>query len=422
VSFQIFNTLKKYIGIYTRRLTRGGGYNRFVILSFEDDGIYATRVSRNTSTKKISISTDILIPRVTERTLRHNKAMRTFLSLLFFPFSYRVCLIVPHHMGRSYNDTLRMVRSQPQTPITQEELDTFFAHQFGANVELYKKESMRRLGCEDVDVLLVESRIVAARVDSQSINLTAPEESIIGKKGKEILFSVVYTFMNRSSFSALHSVLPKRARMYTIVEEGFYVPIQIARDVWESDSSLLGISFITALVQRQGTDLFVCRKGTISYYDTIPAGYQSMYETINSRLGLNRESFDALIARMEDGNISSRLKKQLQEILSNEINRMVHGLQAVKRETAVRGIVCSPEGVRGYLQHDSRMRRTLIDIDSVAGDSTVMSLFPRQKSVLRVARVAYILETPRAHKLNTSAIRHIRWLLPHRIEKAREDD
>lgn len=390
---------------------------RFVFLSFEDEGVRCKRMYYDADVRVAQEERGFFIKGVTEKNIRNHKTLRAFLLALYFPFPYKICVLIPHHLGGSYYHTLTLQRAESEKPISQEELDLFFSQQLGKSIDVHKKDIMRRTGCDDLDALLVSNRVISVFIDAQQVSLREHPQTPLGATGKEISFGVVQTFFHRPVFSALQRLLPKRAKLHSFFQDGFTIPLSMIQYALKGQTKKNTIkSFATALIRDTGTDIFACSGKSISYHDSIPIGYHSMYETLNAQLGIDFESFLQLLNSVSTYTASAHVIKQVNAILSQEIRHMYHGLQSAKKETNSVGMAIDPGRVGRYIGTHTPMKRVLISQDAVLffDDITIHTL---HDSLRMTALIACTIRLPRKHFINEVATRHIRWLIPHAIER-----
>jgi hypothetical protein len=111
------------------------------------------------------------------------------------------------------------------------------------------------------------------------------------------------------------------------------------------------------------------------------------------------------------------LKNRIQELISVEIDRFMHGLQAAKKHVSVRGIVLDPGELRGYVERDTQLRRISIQPNIIRTAQDMHAPAVCTESVIRMAEIAWMTDMPRAQGINKIANKHVRWLLPHAVEK-----
>ena len=390
---------------------------RFAILSFEDDGIRCKRMYYDADTRRAQELKGFFLKGITEKNIRKHKTLQAFLSVLYFPFPYKISVLVPHHLGGSFYHTLTLERAQDDKPISQEELDLFFSQHLGKSIEFYKKEIMRRTGCDDLDALLVSNRVTSVLIDSQFISTREYPDAPLSMTGKKISFGIVQTFFHRPVFSALQRLLPKRAKLHSFFQDGFTIPLSIVQYALKTSTKKSPIKpFATALIRDTGTDIFACSGESISYHDSIPIGYHSMYETLNGKLGIDSESFSQLLHQVSFGDASAHVVKQVNAILSQEIRHMYNGLQAAKKETRSTGMIIDPGKMGHYIGAHTPMKRALISKESVLFFDDI-SIHALHDSLRMTTVMGCILRLPRKHIINEIAVKHIRWLIPHAIER-----
>ncbi len=398
-------------------LKRVKNRKRFAVLSFEDDGVRCKRMYYDVDTRSAQEERGFFLKGITEKNLRNHKTMRAFLFALYFPFPYKISVLVPHHLGGSYYHTLTLQRAHADTPISQEELDLFFSQQLGKSIEVNKKDIMRRTGCDDLDALLVSNRVISILVDKQLVSIREFPQAPLGMTGREISFGVMQTFFHRPVFSALQRLLPKRAKLHSFFQDGFTIPLSMVQYALRGNSKKNSVkSFATALIRDTGTDIFACSGESITYHDSIPIGYHSMYETLNAQLGIDFESFLQLLRSVSDHTASPHVVKQVNAILSQEIRHMYNGLQSAKKETKSIGMIIDPGKIGQYIGAHTPMKRVLISRDAILFFDDI-AIHALHDSLRMTAVMACILRLPRKHFINEVATKHIRWLIPHSIEK-----
>ena len=388
---------------------------RFLIVSFEEDGLQCKRVQYDPIARVTQEIPGFFLKGITEKNIRNNKALRIFLRLLYFPFPYKICVLVPHYWGGSFYYTLALQREHKENPITQEELDIFFSKQLGKVIEENKKEIMKRTGLDDLDSLMVGNNITSMRVDDSCISMRENQQAPIAMIGKTVLFGFTQTFFKRPVFTAIQRSLPRRAKLHSFFQDGFPVPLAMIHHVLKEQTKTK--PFIVALVRDKGTNVFVCSPESIRYYDSIPIGYQSIYEILNTKLGIDFDSFLRVIHKVGNNATSAHVTKHIDQILSQEMHRLYNGLQVIKKETKSASIALDPGKLGIYIRTQPTLKRFIIPKESILffDDNTII---PLHDSLRTTAIIACMLRLPRKHTINHTALKHIRWLIPHAVEKS----
>ncbi len=388
---------------------------RFLIISFEEDGLQCKRVQYDSLAHTTQEMPGFFLKGVTEKNIRNHKTLRAFLRLIYFPFTYKICILVPHYWGGSFYYTVNLERENKENPITQEELDVFFSQQLGKIIEGNKKEIMRRTSLDDLDALMVSNSITSMRIDGTYIPMRENPQAPIAMQGKTVSFGFTQTFFKRSIFTAIQRSLPRRAKLHSFFQDGSTVPLAMIHRM--AKERVKTKPFIVALVREKGTNVFVCSADSVQYYDSIPIGYQSMYEVLNTRLGIDFDSFLRVMHKVGNNATSTQVTKHIHQILSQEVHRLYNGLQVIKKETKSTSIALDPGKLGVYIHTQPTLKKFIIPKEDILffDDNTIIS---SHDSLRTTATIACMLRLPKKHAINHTAMKHIRWLIPHSIEKS----
>jgi len=310
-----------------------------------------------------------------------------------------------------------MERNKKDDPITREELDIFFSQNLGKDIEANKKDVMHRTGLDDLDALMVSNRVTSIQIDNAYISIREHKDAPLAMTGKTVSFGIIQTFFHRGVFGSLQRLLPRRAKLHSFFQDGFPIPLSLVRHTIQQETKKTKEkTYALALIRERGTNVFLCSTRAISFYDSISIGYQSIYEVLNTRLGVDVESFWHILHSVSSYTASPHIIKQINSILSQEIHRIQNGLQSVKKETKVNSILIDPGRMGEYINAHTVMKHALISKDEINFFDDI-TIYATHDSLRMIATIACILRLPRKHTINHIATKHVRWLLPHAVEK-----
>jgi hypothetical protein len=301
----------------------------YLMLSLHDEGCTVQRFSFDPATAKISDTHAFTLRNVHEKNLAENKILKLILRVIYFPFPYRVILQVPHQFSQSRYDGAAMKREKAVQQVSVQELNSFFTHTVWKLVEKNKKLFMARHKYDDVNTLLAHNVLVAASVGKRDV-LHEPEDTIVSQAGTELKAGIVQTHLYRPIFAQLAKILPKRAHIQSVLENGFPVAYALHQTGKAAHEAIL------CMVERNRTHLFRISADEVFHAGSFNFGTHSAYEACNNLLGVGMEAYRSMLDRCMKGELSPHAKKYLEKIIGDELTRLQKGIESFKKELKVK--------------------------------------------------------------------------------------
>lgn len=295
----------------------------YVLLVLAEDGLTVHRFTHMRSQKKNTEVSSFTLRSINEKKIAENRILRILLKILYFPFPYRVILDIPHQFCQTRYDTAVINREQPERQLTAQELNSFFTHAVWKIVEKNKKLFVAQHKYSDADVLLVRNTLAETFLDNKNI-LRHKEDEITSENGKELRAGIIQTHMYRPIFAQFARLLPKRAHISCVLENGFATAYSLHKS--DSHETLL---FLT---EKTKTNVFLVSATEVLHTGSFNFGTLSTYEACNNMLGIGMESYRSIMARYLENNLSPSAKKFIEKILAGELARLHKGIQSFKKE------------------------------------------------------------------------------------------
>jgi len=344
-----------------------------------------------------------------EETFFKNWRVKLIIKLAFFPFRYRVLLEVPHEMGRSSYVTIAIQRNKHgRENVHAQEVSAALSNYVGKFVD--QNRDIMELHTDTAPQEVVMAHNYVADVRAGTRHWYVNPDDLFRSSASVFDIGIVQTFVQRSMLDGLRGILPRRAKIGMVFEDGFHLPL----GVYLKKSSALRRSgnpaFGVAIVRGSQTDLFVYDGQAITFFDRLPFVEKHLYTALNSALLVGRDAFFPLLDKIAKKELSSRLQRRLANILSKEMARFVNGIKAFERTAKVPVCYVDAGEADSYMRVHPFLRKYLIGEKHYAfvPGVEVGSAFPHtQRADLLVA-----LHMPRPSSLNEMVKKSVRWLLP----------
>ena len=350
-----------------------------------------------------------VIRNASEETFYDNWRVKLILKLAFFPFRYRALLEVPHEMGRSSYVTIAIQRDRHGREAVQaQEVSAALSNYVGKFVDQNRDTMVLHTDTAPQEAVMAHSYVADVRAGAKHWYYNP--DDLFRSSADAFDIGIVQTFVHKRMMEGLQNILPRRARIGMVFEDGFHLPL----GVYLKKSSALRrsgkLSFGVAIVRGTQTDLFVYDGQAITFFDRLPFGEKHLYTALNSALLVGRDAFFPLLDKIANKELSPRLQRTLSQILAKEMARFVHGIKAFERSAKVPTCYVDAGEADAYMREHPFLRQRLIDEKHYAFVPGVEAgeAFPHtQRADLLVA-----LHMPRPSSLNEMAKKSVRWLLP----------
>lgn len=387
---------------------------RIVVLTCDDEGIDVERVVYYPRTKKIHSSAKKHYDGLLYTLLSQRGAIQKLLYTVWFPFSFHVIIIAPHHKSTSISYQCVYERPHPKEQLTLQEINSYLSQTIGKRLEENKKYAVNKNNADDIEVLLALHAVTRVWIDGE---LWDERSNIWETTPKTITCEVVQTFIDRKLFTTIGRLLPKRATIQSCAEEGFwmaYVAINIYAPQYTKIKKQGATTY--AHIQKERTDVYHAEKGTILFHDSFRFGLQTIYEVWNAALDLDFRSFEEIFTKFQNGDVSEEASAYIEKLIKNELTNLTNGIDAFKKtsgatQSIIEGGVISKLLVKSkkYTSQTINQKWYTTLVEPYSADTEI--------SPETYTHIHFAMHTPTHHEIQDLATKCIRWLIPHNIER-----
>ena len=198
---------------------------RILAVSFLADGVLFQKFIYFPKKSLISLKGSFIVQDVSEKDFIENKKIIWAFKRIFFPFSYKIIVAASHSYCQSKYFKISSSRSHPKEKVSIPELNAFFSNNLCSYLDNHKKEVAKDMNFDDAEVLLVNNRVIDAKV---STNLFFGNyDDIFESSGKNMEVGIIQTFVFRPIFSGLSKIIPARAKIWFFSESNFSLPLSL---------------------------------------------------------------------------------------------------------------------------------------------------------------------------------------------------
>ncbi len=384
---------------------------RFLVLHFGDEGLRIYLLTYNSETQKFVQKSSRFFKNVTEQNFHTTTLVRIVMHTAFFPFRYNIIMTVSHEHALTRQHAIELQRINPKNQITAGEIESYFSHHIPNLIEKNKKITITKCDTDDLNVLLTQSAITNIFVDKKCLHEN--QDDVFNQTGTRVHFDIVQTFVRRSIFMALTRILSKRGSIYAVYEDAVSLALSLYQRAL-ADNPKEVKPFLCVVIKETATDVVAYNGTSIVFIDSFNFGYQSLYETLNAHLYIDRTSFMNIIKKLTEGAVSPKAKKYLEELLDQELSRLRNGIMSFKKSTGIKTICIDGGALDFYLQADKKFQQALIaheDISFVSGMEKELLHLPHKHT----ADIFTAISVPRKNNIQGLGIKYIRWLIPHHM-------
>ena len=336
--------------------------------------------------------------------------LRFLCKLAFFPFQYRVMVVLPHEMCRSsyFKVPIRRNGMRNQT-VGKDELRSVFANYMGKFLERNKHHALSHTLVAEPDLLLAHNYVTDVMAGT---TVYFPDtDKIFANTHHTLEVGVIHTFCPRAILEGCTSLLPRRARIHAIVEEGIHLSLSLYLTKASARPKQKSVPFGVVWVKNDVTELYTFDGEVLLFADSFPFGYRTLYDALNNSLLIGFDSFFEILQRVVDRHLSITMQRKLEKILEKEMARFVHGITAFKKRFGPR-IHINAGSLEPYFTSHSKTRQTTLTHHApYTFDSEIEEVNTPYDHAYNADIIA-ALRLYKINTINTLAIQSVRWLLP----------
>ncbi|MBI2514719.1 hypothetical protein HYV91_00805 [Candidatus Wolfebacteria bacterium] len=374
---------------------------KFLILDFRDDGLELYLLRFDSLTKRVDAKK---LKAVGQSPLEAIPKIKKFL-LNIFSFQFpppKVIISFSPDFALTYYEHVVLNRDRPNELMTEADLDNLISQALWKIFDEKRRQSAKQLVLSDLDILLADTKITDFRIDGRRVL------DPLRHSGREASIGISQTFVNRTIFKKIVSVLPRRVKLLLVVDGGAATSRLLSSRFSQSRD------FIFADVLDARTNLYSVSQSSglkIGFHDYFPWGEKNFFEGVARDLKIPVDLIQSLVKKISEGKVSLTLGRQLKKIISEELAMLIHGLERAKETLKVNSLYLVFRPLRGIDFFPKMVR--LVEADRLMEDlGFVFSSDLKNSSISSIASFLEFYFLREGDILNHIAKRRMRWLMP----------
>lgn len=374
---------------------------KFLILDFRDDGLELYLLRFDSLTKRVDAKK---LKAVGQSPLEAIPKIKKFL-LNIFSFQFpppKVIISFSPVFALTYYEQVVLNRDRPNELMTEADLDNLISQALWKIFDEKRRQSAKQLVLSDLDILLADTKITDFQIDGRRVL------DPLRHSGREASIGISQTFVNRTIFKKIVSVLPRRVKLLLVVDGGAATSRLLSSRFSQSRD------FIFADVLDARTNLYSVSRGSglkISFHDYFPWGEKNFFEGVARDLKIPVDLIQSLVKKISEGKVSLTLGRQLKKIISEELAMLIHGLERAKETLKVNSLYLVFRPLRDIDFFPKMVR--LVEADRLMEDlGFVFSSDSKDSSISSIASFLEFYFLREGDILNHIAKRRMRWLMP----------
>jgi len=400
----VFSRIKKKIESVTKA-------HRLVIIHIEQESVFISRFIYDQQKNVLRSKKSTLIEK-SPLSFARTKMAKAYFSLLFFPFRYNVMCVGERAYIQSSYTTITIPRKDPQKTVDPAEITSALSKEMLAHLDEQKRIMMTKYNYDELRIVLVDSKIIQAFIDTTRIFLEM--QRLLLLKGKRISLGLVQTLMHRDIFETLHTLLPRRAKISLCAQENFNTALSLYLSKLPLKKVVAQKKFLFAKIQERETSVYICDGSRIEFYDSFHFGWKSFYETLHHSLGIELTTFRKMLTLLEKKLLSKGATTVIRSILDAEMTRCIHGLKVFEKQTHIPTLYIEGGVINPYLRIHKTLSKSVLSQNDYNLGKDIFSSQKLPHTLWADIRAEMYLQ--KKNILTVAANRMIRWLLPHHMD------
>lgn len=214
-------------------------------------------------------------------------------------------------------------RDHPREEITESELSNVVSQAIWKVFDKERSPASYRLGVSEIDVLLIDARIVSARVDGSKVL------NPIGFPAKKIEVGVSETFASRETFQKIKEDLPRNGEIIFISE-----PTAAKVHLYQEENR--NKAFILANIQREKTYIYAVREnGDIFSAGDFDWGMDNLLQALHDDLLIPKDAVSRVLNRYLKADASADFIKKFKFIFNKHLSIFAKGVSAASHNAKI---------------------------------------------------------------------------------------
>jgi hypothetical protein len=214
-------------------------------------------------------------------------------------------------------------REHPREEITEAELSNIVSQAIWKVFNKERTPASFRLGVPEIDVLLIDARIVSVRVDGSKVL------NPIGFPARRIEVGVSETLASRDAFQKIQEGLPKNGEMIFVAE-----PTAAKAHLLQEESR--NKTFMFANIERDKTYIYAAKENG----DILPAGdfdwgSDNLFQALHDDLMISKDAAPAVLNRYLQNDASVDFLKKFKFVFNKHFSVFGKGVSAASHNAKI---------------------------------------------------------------------------------------
>ncbi len=322
---------------------------------------------------------------------------------------YNVILNLDSSLALTIYSSVSLVRPKPKEIIDEADLDNLISQAIWRFFDKQRPRAAKKMGIEEIDVLLSDVRIRGIKVDSHKV------VNPLGFKAKSLEIYLSETFGSRDFIKGIRSAMPLN-KIFFVSEAGTTLSHVLLNSIPETKPL-----FLVNLFPNQ-TSVFHASVGKFHHIDNFNWGGNSFINNLQNNFKLDDAVSRNIIELYNKNNASPYLMKRLENLFIEECQILANGIESLAPETGK--IYINPYfnlptcliSDRFEARFNKNFKVQLLSTDSIMKNLGFTVQF--SKSVKKIKNLATLYSVlielslmPKNEKITHLANRRVRWLL-----------
>ncbi len=322
---------------------------------------------------------------------------------------YNVILNLDSKLALTIYSSVSLVRSKPKEIIDEADLDNLISQSIWRFFDKQRPKAAKKMGVEEIDVLLSDVRIRGIKVDGHKII------NPLGFKAKSIEIYLSETFGVRDFIKGIREVMPANKIIF-VSEAG----TTLSHSLLNSFNDLKSL-FLVNLFPNQ-TSVFHASTGHLYHIDSFDWGENSLLQSLQNSFKLDETVSRDIIDLYNKNHASPYMIKKLENIFIEECRVLANGIESLAPESGkifINPYFSLPACLisdRFESKFNKNFKVQLLSTDLIMKNFGFTVQFSKSvkkiKNLMTLSSVLLELSSmPKNEKISYLANRRVRWLL-----------
>jgi len=323
---------------------------------------------------------------------------------------FEVILNLDSSLATTIYSSVSLLRPKPKELIDEADLDNLISQAIWRFFDKQRPKAAKKMGVEEIDVLLSDVRIRGIRVDGHRV------VNPLGFKAKSVEIYLSETFAVRDFAKGIREIMPAYKIVF-VSEAGTTLSHALLNASQDKTAPL----FLVNLFPNQ-TSVFHASAGRLHHIDSFNWGGNSFLNNLKENFRLDHTAASSIIDLYNKNGGSPHFSRRLENILIEECQVLANGIESLVSETGklyINPYFSLPACLisdRFESRFNKNFKIQLLSTDSVMKNFGFTLQF--SKSAGRIKNPATLFSVllelsmmPKNEKISYLANRRVRWLL-----------